>query len=88
MINIDNILKERKITKKDLTKKMGFASRNSLYTILQGNPTEDNIRKLADALEVPIFRLFESDVNGYIEIRGKIYRISSKKDIEELLIII
>jgi transcriptional regulator with XRE-family HTH domain len=34
-------------------------SRESLYRILSGNPTLDNITKLAAALGVPITELFE-----------------------------
>lgn len=57
MINIDNILREKGLTKTDIAKRIGL-SRESLYRILSGNPTLDNIKKLADALEVPISELF------------------------------
>lgn len=48
-IDIDTLLKEKKQSKTDIAKKMGL-SRESLYRILSGNPTLDNIVKLANAL--------------------------------------
>lgn len=88
MIYIDDILKEKGLNKSDLTKRLGFKSRTALYNILQGNPTEDNIRKLAEALDVPVSRLFTEPVNGYIEVYGNIYKIHSKSDIINILNII
>jgi transcriptional regulator with XRE-family HTH domain len=85
MINIDTILREKGLNKTELTKRMGFKQRLSLYNILHGNPMLENIEKLAEALDVPVSRLFPSEVNGYLEIRGTIYKISSKKDIENAL---
>ena len=65
MINIDNILKEKRLSKTDVAKRMAL-SRESLYRILSGNPTLDNLNKLADALEVPISELFEQPQNDII----------------------
>ena len=58
MINIDKIIKQRRLSKKDIALKMGL-SRVSLHRILNGNPTLDSINKLADALEIPVSDLFE-----------------------------
>ena len=58
MIDIDNILKSKHLSKIDVSKRMGI-SRVSLYSILSGNPTLDNLNKLASALGVPITDLFE-----------------------------
>lgn len=58
-IDIDTLLKEKKLSKTDVAKKMGL-SRESLYRILSGNPTLDNINKLADAIGVSISELFAS----------------------------
>ena len=58
-IDIDTLLKEKKLSKTDVAKKMGL-SRESLYRILSGNPTLDNINKLADALGVSVSELFSS----------------------------
>lgn len=87
MIYIDNILKEKKLSKTDIAKRMGL-SRESLYRILSGNPTLDNIIKLASALEVSVSELFSSDKNnisGFIKAGSKSYEINSISDIEKLL---
>lgn len=64
-INIDGLLKERGLTKTDIAKKMNL-SRESLYRILSGNPTYDNIAKLADAIGVSISELFQQNSNEEI----------------------
>lgn len=87
MIDIDTILKEKKLTKTDIARRMEL-SRESLYRILSGNPTLDNIVKLANALEIPISELFATgmgELSGYIEHRGIIYRITSFNDLENIL---
>lgn len=85
MIHIDDLLREKKLSKTELTKKMGLKSRTSLYEILNGNPMLESIERLATALEVPISELFPQKVRGYIEIDRKIYKITSKKDIKNIL---
>ena len=65
MINIDRILKEKKLSKTDVAKVMGL-SRESLYRILSGNPTLENLNKLSAALKVPITELFEQPVIGSV----------------------
>ncbi|WP_436412101.1 DNA-binding protein [Petrimonas sp.] len=45
-----------------MAKRMGL-SRESLYRILSGNPTLDNITKLVGALGVPISELFDKPDN-------------------------
>jgi transcriptional regulator with XRE-family HTH domain len=74
MINIDNILKVKRISKKEVAKRIGL-SRESLYRILSGNPTLDNINKLASALDIPVSELFEqpsTDVINCPHCGGKI----------------
>ena len=65
MINIDKIIKKRRLSKKDIAHKMGL-SRVSLHRILNGNPTLENINKLAAVLEIPVSELFErQDRDGF-----------------------
>lgn len=85
MIHIDDLLREKKLSKTELTKKMGLKSRTSLYEILNGNPMLESIERLATALEVPISELFPSKISGYIEIEGKIHKITSKQDLKNIL---
>jgi transcriptional regulator with XRE-family HTH domain len=41
-------------------------SRESLYRILSGNPTLENIIKLAAALDISVAELFEEQASGTI----------------------
>lgn len=65
MINIDSILKEKRLTKSTIAKRMGL-SRESLYRILSGNPTLDNLNKLSAALEIPLSDLFDTQKTAYV----------------------
>ena len=91
MLNVDTILKKAKLSKQDLAKRMGV-SRENLYRILNGNPTLQNIEKVAEALDVQVWELFsdpsrphQNDLNGFVEYQGTIYRISTVDDLEKLL---
>jgi len=87
MIYIDNLLKEKGLTKTDVAKRMDL-SRESLYRILSGNPTLDNIVKLANALETTVAELFLNDkgnITGFIKIGADLREINSISDIEKLL---
>ena len=49
--NLDFILKQKKITKRDFAAKLGVSSQN-LHVITHGNITLKNIEKIANALNV------------------------------------
>lgn len=55
-MNIDNLLKEKGMTKVMLAEKMGIRSQN--VNVSLRNPTEETSRKIAEALDVPLWRLF------------------------------
>lgn len=87
MIDIDTFLKVKGLSKQDLAKRMDI-SRENLYRILNGNPTLQNLEKIASALDIQIWQLFPSSnnsLNGFIEYKGAIHRIQSKNDLEKLL---
>ncbi|MDD3229581.1 MAG: helix-turn-helix domain-containing protein [Oscillospiraceae bacterium] len=87
MIYIDNILKAKGMTKTDIAKRMDL-SRESLYRILSGNPTLDNVIKLANALEIPVSELFANDksnISGFIKVGSELKEVNSISDIEKLL---
>jgi transcriptional regulator with XRE-family HTH domain len=92
MENINVILKEKGLTKQVVAKRMGL-SRESLYRIINGNPTLDNLRKLAAAIGVQIWELFASNtkdfpeigVFGVVVVNGIPHRIESKQDLETVL---
>ena len=66
MINIDSILRDKGLSKTDVAKRMNL-SRESLYRILSGNPTLDNVNKLANALGVPVSDLFDEPANDVFQ---------------------
>nr|WP_319510171.1 helix-turn-helix transcriptional regulator [uncultured Draconibacterium sp.] len=86
-ICIDKILQKKKLKKTDLAKRLGI-NRQTLYSYMEGNITLENIIKIAKALEVETWELFnksEHEVSGFIEFKGEVYRINSKNDLEILL---
>lgn len=61
-MNIDHILKIKKVSKVELAKRIGV-SREYLYRILDGNPTLETLEKVAKALNVQVRDLFPEDNN-------------------------
>lgn len=62
-MNIDHILKRKKVSKVELAKRIGV-SREYLYRILDGNPTLETLEKVAKALNVPVRDLFPEENNA------------------------
>ncbi|OFX56661.1 MAG: hypothetical protein A2066_14965 [Bacteroidetes bacterium GWB2_41_8] len=86
-LNIDSVLKEKKISKTELADKLGVP-RQSIYSYLDGNVSLGILVNIANTLEVPIWQLFngsENALNGFIEYNGTIHRIQSVQDLEKLL---
>jgi transcriptional regulator with XRE-family HTH domain len=86
-LNIDSVLKEKKISKTELADKLGVP-RQSIYSYLDGNVSLGILVNIANALDVPLWQLFnssENDLNGFVEFNGIIHRIQSVQDIENLL---
>ena len=57
---IKNIIKEKGFTQQTLSEKMGCA-RTSVYQAIYGNPSVSSLQKIADALGVPMWRLFATE---------------------------
>ena len=70
MLNIDNILKAKRLTKKEVAKRMEL-TRESVHRILSGNPTLNNLNKLAAALDVPLYELFGQPSNVSVSAQQK-----------------
>lgn len=88
-LRVNELLKEKKMTMAELAKEIGI-NRVNLYNSLNGNPTYSRLKEVADVLGVEISELFKKNtegvsVNGYIEIDGEIYKVSSLKDIKNLV---
>lgn len=55
-MDITKLLKEKNLTKAAFAERVGIASQNVNKTL--ANPTEQTIIKIAEALDVPVWRLF------------------------------
>lgn len=86
---INELLKERKMTKQQLAAKMGVKRENLQRMIsTNGNPTLSNLQKIAAALNVELWQLFTGSGNmiaGAVYYRNEVYKISSKSDLENLI---
>lgn len=89
MLRVQEICKEQGITMQDLAKKMGVTYQ-ALYAAVSGNPTIGKLGDIANALGVNIIDLFEgnsqdSEVNGFVKVRGSLYEVHSFDDLRNLL---
>ena len=59
----------------------------SLTHALKGNPRLDTIEKIADALNVPVSRLFAGsmEIDGYISAKGQIVHFHSIEELQEAI---
>ena len=88
-LRIEEILKERGITKTQFADMMGVAKQN-VNLLLNTNNTQ-KMEKIAEVLGVKFTDLFVADdqahdeLNGFVENKGEIHRIKTKADLENLL---
>ena len=85
---IKNLLEERNMSFKELSDTLGV-DRNNLYNSLtKGNPTLQRLEAIAEALDVPVWRLFTDEnrveIYGTIVYQGEVYSINSVKDFTAL----
>lgn len=88
---IKTIAKEQGMKMSDIANAMHINPIN-LSASINGNPTVATLQKIADVLHVDIAEFFQSEnkdttaqVNGYIEINGKITKIKCRQDIVNVL---
>lgn len=89
MLRVQDICKEQGITMQDLAKKMGITYQ-ALYASCSGNPTIGKVKEIAGHLGVNIVDLFteksqNSEVNGYVKVKGTLYEVHSFEDLKKLL---
>lgn len=73
------------MTMVQLAEKIGI-DRVNLYNCIKGNPTLSRLQAIADALDVPVTELFatdDTDVRGYLEIKGEVRAVRCLADLEE-----
>ncbi len=85
MLNIKKILKNKGITQLELAERLGISS-VGLNKIINGNPTVETLKKVADEIGVEVKDLFGTEtVKGFIEYKDVVYKIESKSDLEDIL---
>lgn len=88
-LRIEEILKERGITKTQFADMMGVAKQN-VNLLLNTNNTQ-KMEKIAEVLGVKFTDLFVADdqpqdeLNGFVEYKGEIFRIRNKADLKGIL---
>lgn len=85
---IKDLLDERDMTFKELSEILGV-DRNNLYNSLtKGNPTLQRLEAVANALKVPVWRLFTTDTRpelfGSIIYEGEVFTVSSKAELQAI----
>lgn len=94
LLRLHEILEEREISGREFAKELSI-HHGTMYNIINGTsfPRPDLLQQIAEVLDVDIRHLFHSTkpassaegiLNGFVEFQGKVYRINSLKDLEEL----
>ena len=88
-LRIAELLVEKGVSKTRFAEMMGIQKQN--VNLLLNTNNIQKLEQIAEALGVEFSDLFVNDkpveeaVNGFVEFRGEVFRIKSKKDLEELL---
>lgn len=87
-INAELLLKEAGLSKAKFAERMGIARQN--IQKLFGTKNIFSLIQAADVLGVPLLTLIygkedETVIDGFVEINGTVFRVKSRKDIEDLL---
>ena len=88
-LRIEDILRERGISKTQFAEMMGIAKQNVNLLLNTTNTTK--MEKIAEVLGVKFTDLFvydgeQEELNGFVEYNGEVYRIKTKTDLENLLL--
>jgi len=91
ILRLKELMKEKGINNIELSNEVGL-SITSMSRIINNSQSTgfDNLLKIATALDVDIRELFKSSkgsemINGFVEYKGVIHRILSRKDLDTLI---
>ena len=74
---IKDLLKEKGMSFQELSDQLKVDRANLYTSLTKGNPTLERLQKVADALSVPVWRLFTEDkkpeIYGTIVYHGQVY---------------
>lgn len=62
-----------------------FMNLSQLSASLNGNPTLSTLKKVATSLNVELADLFPRKVSGFLEYNGKIVKVRTIEDLENIL---
>ena len=82
-------LKQKGMTMQQFAEILGV-TRDTLTRNINGNPTLETLERIANALGVDVSELFvrntpDSEVNGYVKVKGTLYEVHSFEDLRKLL---
>ena len=89
LLRIKDLLRERGVTSKDLAERLEVTPA-TVSNINNGNhfPKPELLKKIAEVLNVDIRELFystkDSDLNGFVEYKGEVFRIKNPEDLTRL----
>jgi len=87
---IKELCQSKGFTQKDLADKMGISDISLNKTLRGDYPQLQSLERIANALDVDISELFvrntlNSEVNGYVKVKGTLYEVHSFEDLRKLL---
>lgn len=87
---IKELCQSKGFTQKDLADKMGISDISLNKTLRGDYPQLQSLERIANALEVDISELFvrnvlDSEVDGYVKVKGTLYEVHSFEDLRKLL---
>ena len=86
MLKIKELCKTKGISMAELAEKIGITP-SALSQSISGNPNLDRLKQIAEALDIPITRLFsDNKITGFIKANDEIFEVNSILDIKELLV--
>nr|DAH02453.1 MAG TPA: helix-turn-helix XRE-family like protein [Caudoviricetes sp.] len=88
-LRVKYLIKQKGMTMQQFAEILGV-TRDTLTRNINGNPTLETLERIANALGVDISELFvrntpDSEVNGYVKVKGTLYEVHSFEDLRKLL---
>lgn len=87
---IKELCQSKGFTQKELADKMGISDISLNKTLRGDYPQLQSLERIANALDIDISELFvrntpDSEVNGYVKVKGTLYEVHSFEDLRKLL---
>lgn len=89
-LRIYKILEEKGVSIAELGRRLGKSRATMHATLEKGNPQYSTLQEIANALEVDITDLFETDknnkqLNALVDHRGRLYKASSIEELQNII---